>query len=91
MEYYSRAVNIATMNDALRLEAQGTLPGRLGALSVPTLIVHGTDDPIPWSVVDDLRAALPHAAVARLEDCGHFPWLETPEALGEALEGFLRA
>jgi proline iminopeptidase len=91
MEYYAREVNIATMGDALRLEAQDTLPRRLAARRIPALIVHGTADPIPWSVVDDLRAALPRAVIVRLENCGHFPWLETPQALEEALADFLRA
>ena len=55
----------------------------------PTLIVHGRKDVIPWDAVDEILSLIPHAEVIGLDDCGHFPWLETPDACRGALFEFL--
>ncbi len=60
----------------------------LRTLSIPTLVVHGRDDPIPvqssLSVADALKARL-----LLLEKCGHVPYVEQPRALFSAIEDFL--
>lgn len=63
---------------------------RLESLSVPTLLVHGAEDPlfpVEWSV----RAAerLPNAELEVLEDCGHWPTRERPEQFNGILRAFL--
>lgn len=62
----------------------------IARLSIPTLVMHGEDDPIPLaaarSVADLLRAEfhpLPH--------CGHVPYVEAPEEFVKVLDGFLPA
>lgn len=55
----------------------------------PSCIIHGRSDPIPWSVVSDYASILPQATVHALEQCGHFPWLETPDTLRALLIAFL--
>ncbi len=62
----------------------------LASLSVPTLLVHGAEDPLfppRWS----RRAAdrMPDAELAVLEDCGHWPTRERPDAFNEILAAFL--
>ncbi len=63
---------------------------RLPMLSVPTLLVHGTDDPIvpeEWSV--DAAASIPGAEVAIIDNCGHWTPRERPDRFGELLTEFL--
>lgn len=66
--------------------------GRRGAeeLTVPTLLVWGTRDPVlPW-LIDGRRAAkaLPGAKVVTMP-CGHQPYIEMPEDFLKVLEEFL--
>ncbi|MCU4971194.1 alpha/beta hydrolase [Halobacteria archaeon AArc-m2/3/4] len=63
---------------------------RLETLSVPTLLVHGAEDPlfpVEWSV----RAAekLPNARLEILENCGHWPTRERPDEFNGILRAFL--
>ena len=60
----------------------------LGGVTVPALVVHGRQDPIPLesseAVADALRARL-----VVLEDCGHVPYVEQAPSLFGALRDFL--
>jgi proline iminopeptidase len=62
----------------------------LARLALPALVVHGRQDPIPLAssqaVADALRARL-----VVLEDSGHVPYVERPDALFDAITTFLRA
>lgn len=63
---------------------------RLRALTIPTLVVHGTDD----RLVDVANASLlaesiPGARLALLEEAGHVYHWERPEEAGEVVAGFL--
>ncbi|MDS0476102.1 alpha/beta hydrolase [Natrinema sp. 1APR25-10V2] len=62
----------------------------LESLSVPTLLVHGKQDPlvpVEWSV----RAAkrIPNAKLDLVDDCGHWTPRERPERFNERLEEWL--
>jgi pimeloyl-ACP methyl ester carboxylesterase len=57
----------------------------LAAVRVPTLAVHGRQDPIPLASSEALVAALPDARLVVLEQCGHVPYVEAPEALFAAV------
>ena len=61
----------------------------LRALDRPTLIVHGHQDPIGDKTAEDLHALLKSSTLTYLDKCGHFPWLEQPEAFRKAITGFL--
>ena len=91
MEYFSREVSVQVMASFLALcrdpawrASLQRFPGRSG-------IIHGRTDPIPWMVVDEWAALLPRAEVYPLDRCGHFPWLEEPDACRAALFAFLHA
>jgi proline iminopeptidase len=61
----------------------------LGRVACPTLVVHGRQDPIPLASSEAAAAAIPGAQLAVLEDCGHVPYVEQPEALFAAVLPFL--
>lgn len=55
---------------------------------LPALVVHGRNDPIPLASSEALASAL-GAALVILEESGHVPYVEQPDALFEAIERFL--
>ncbi len=59
----------------------------LGSLRVPTLVVHGRAEPTPVAMSEALAAALPEGRLVVLET-GHFPYVEAPGALYEAVARF---
>jgi proline iminopeptidase len=63
-------------------------PGQLDSVSVPTLIIHGRQDPIPLASSETAARAL-HADLVVLDRCGHVPYVEQPDALFAAIERWL--
>ena len=61
----------------------------LSGLDVPTLVVHGWEDPIPVDSTLTIARAL-RARCVLLERCGHVPYVEAPDALFTAIEQFLQ-
>jgi proline iminopeptidase len=61
----------------------------LASVHAPTLIVHGREDPIPLASSEAAARALPDARLVVLEQAGHVPYVEQPNALFTAIEGFL--
>jgi proline iminopeptidase len=57
----------------------------LAKLSIPALVVHGEDDPIPIETAEEL-ARLLRADLVRIPDCGHVPYVEAPERFRAALD-----
>lgn len=68
---------------------QKTLARGLPALRLPALFVHGEDDPLPVRSTASTAALIPNAWVETIPDCGHFPWLEQPDAFRRAVERLL--
>ncbi|MES1158200.1 MAG: alpha/beta fold hydrolase, partial [Haliangium ochraceum] len=59
---------------------------------VPALIVWGMKDrAFPPRLLERWRGALPHAAVVQLDDAGHWPHEEQPDAVLRAVRDFLAA
>jgi proline iminopeptidase len=61
----------------------------LRTLRAPTLIVHGHQDPIGDKTAEDIHALITSSTLVYLDKCGHFPWLEQPDAFGRAIGDFL--
>jgi proline iminopeptidase len=61
----------------------------LRTLASPTLVVHGTADPLPVDIAREWTEVLPNSRLLLLEGVGHFPYLEAPERFFDAIEGFL--
>ena len=62
---------------------------RLRPLRIPTLILHGEHDLIPVQIARRTADAMPSARVVILPDCGHFAYLEQPDAVHAAVAGFI--
>ncbi|MDB4886136.1 MAG: putative hydrolase [Gemmatimonadetes bacterium] len=61
----------------------------LAALRIPSLVMHGRQDPIPLASSEEVASAL-GAELVVLESCGHVPYVEQPAPLFSALLPFLR-
>lgn len=61
----------------------------LAAVDVPALVVYGERESGSELGGAALVAALPRARMLVLEDCGHFPFVERPDALLAAVRDFL--
>jgi len=69
-----------------RPDSRPTLP----EIDVPVLIIHGADDQIvPVSEAEGMAAAIPDCELVILEDAGHMPNLERPDAFNDAVIDFL--
>jgi len=62
----------------------------LSAVTVPTLIVYGADEPAADLSGTALVEHLPRARLVTVEGAGHFPFIERPEAFLSTVETFLR-
>lgn len=60
----------------------------LRALTLPAIVLHGDDDPIPWATAEETAEAL-GAAFHLLPECGHVPYIEAFEAFVALLDAFL--
>ena len=60
----------------------------LQTVKVPTFVVHGRQDPIPLASSMAIAEALT-AETLWLDECGHVPYVEQPEALFAGVRGFL--
>jgi proline iminopeptidase len=60
----------------------------LRTLSVPAIVLHGDDDPIPLASARE-TAELLGAEFHVLARCGHVPYVEAPEEFTRLLDGFL--
>jgi proline iminopeptidase len=60
------------------------------SIRLPTVIVHGREDPIPLASSEACARAL-RATLVVIDQCGHVPYVEQPDALFRAIEEFLAA
>lgn len=71
---------------------QSDLPTRLSEFQMPCLVISGNDDRIvPTAESVRLAQELPNARLALIENAGHLPHEEKPEAFMEAVAEFLAA
>ncbi len=61
----------------------------LREVEVRSLILQGEQDPIDAVTAREIQALLRNSELQFIPECGHFPWLEKPEAFGEAVARFL--
>jgi proline iminopeptidase len=65
------------------------LPGKLGAISCPTLVVHGELDPVPVESSRFIADTIPSASLAVISNASHFSFIEDPERFAAEVEPFL--
>jgi proline iminopeptidase len=54
---------------------------KLRRLAVPTLVLHGENDFVPVELAAHVAQAIPAARLAVVPQCGHFAYLEAPDAV----------
>lgn len=65
-------------------------PSHLSTLDRPTLLISGENDhTLTVAEVEELQRLLPDAEVAIIADSGHWPMLEKPDAVTDAITDFL--
>jgi hypothetical protein len=66
----------------LQTLAAPDLPGALGDVALPTLVLHGRQDPVvPLASGAQIAAAIPGARLVVLDVPGHLPMIADPECI----------
>jgi pimeloyl-ACP methyl ester carboxylesterase len=96
-DYWSRAGTLAFQREIPLTERDRSAPlmasihERLPDLSLPVLLVWGMRDPVFQPVfLDQWRELFPEAETVELDDASHFLVEDSPDAVTDAIEGFLR-
>jgi proline iminopeptidase len=83
----ARAVEDQLMRDTWQVVGYDLMP-KLRSLPVPTLVIAGDHDFIPLEIAEHIARAIPNAQLVTTKDCGHFAFLECPDAVRGALVEF---
>jgi proline iminopeptidase len=78
----ARAIEQRLYDETWRSERYDLI-AKLRAVRVPTLVLHGEHDFIPVALAARIAQAMPCGHLVVLEDCGHFAYLESPDAVYE--------
>ena len=86
--FHEMATSVPAAKQTIELQAQAIFghdtSARLGEISTPTLIVHGTEDGVlPYPNGEMIASLMPSARLETLEDVGHMFWWEQPERSAE--------
>jgi proline iminopeptidase len=82
-------VNRVLWKDGRHFIEQPTMAEQVAALQIPTLVIHGADDPRPARVARHLAQCMPSARYVEMSNVGHLPWIERPDLLSSILRPFL--
>jgi proline iminopeptidase len=74
-----------TFDDIKELTGSGELPGRAAAYDGPVEVLYGLGSPLPVEAAIETAAAFPRGSSAGVPDAGHFPWIEQPGCVTDAL------
>jgi 3-oxoadipate enol-lactonase len=88
--FHEMAIRVPARKATIELQVQAIFghdtSGRLGDISTPTLIVHGTEDGVlPFPNGEQIASLMPSARFERLEDVGHMFWWEQPQRSAELI------
>jgi 3-oxoadipate enol-lactonase len=88
--FHEMATTVPAAKRTIELQAQAIFghdtSGRLGEISTPTLIVHGTEDGVlPYPNGELIASLMPSARLETLEDVGHMFWWERPQLSAELI------
>ncbi len=61
----------------------------LQKLDIETLVIHGQNDPIPSATAKKIHESIRRSQFVVLSECGHFPYVEKPEAYFSHVQAFL--
>jgi pimeloyl-ACP methyl ester carboxylesterase len=88
--FHEMATRVPAAKQTIELQAQAIFghdtSARLGEISTPTLIVHGTvDGVLPFPNGEQIASLMPAARFEVLEDVGHMFWWEQPQRSAEVI------
>jgi pimeloyl-ACP methyl ester carboxylesterase len=88
--FHEMATSVPARKATIELQVQAIFAhdtsGRLGEISVPTLIVHGTvDGVLPFANGEQIASLMPSARFEPLGDVGHMFWWEQPQRSAELI------
>ncbi len=88
--FHEMAISVPARKATIELQAQAIFghdtSGRLGGISAPTLILHGTADGVlPFANGEQIASLLPGARFEPLADVGHMFWWEQPQRSAELI------
>jgi pimeloyl-ACP methyl ester carboxylesterase len=84
------AADETDFNPYMHEDSETDLLDELHRIEVPVLIVTGEDDPLsPLEEVRLLADRLPYVRLLEFPRCGHYPFVEYPEAFTTAVEEFV--
>ncbi len=88
--FHEMATSVPAAKRTIELQVQAIFghdtSGRLGEISIPTLIVHGTEDGVlPYPNGELIASLMPAARFETLEGVGHMFWWERPELSAELI------
>jgi len=88
--FHEMATRVPAAKQTIELQVQAIFghdtSARLGEISAPTLIVHGTADGVlPFPNGELIASLMPAARFVPLEDVGHMFWWEQPERSAELI------
>lgn len=70
--------------------AEYDLHGQLAAIKCSTLIIHSDTDPTPLTSIELIQNAIPGATLHVIDNCGHFPFLESQDIFSKTVIDFLQ-
>lgn len=88
------SINLSKVNEVFEqtvFSKPFNLHDQLKQVRIPTLIVHGDYDTIPPSTALKLHESIQASKYILIKNCGHFPYIETPDELFMHLNHFLKA
>ncbi len=88
--FHEMATSVPAAKRTIELQVQAIFAhdtsSRLGEISAPTLIVHGTEDGVlPYPNGELIDTLMPSARLETLEGVGHMFWWEQPEVSAELI------
>ena len=63
---------------------------QISSIYIPSLLIHGKEDPRPLGSVRSLSQRLPNSQFKILGKVGHYPWIEKPKLTRKILRDFIR-
>ena len=81
---------LAFMSTVLGLKNSELITSKLLSISVPTLIIWGSNDPvIPINYADDFVSSIQDCRFFRMDGCGHTPYVQDPLVFSSKVLEFL--
>jgi proline iminopeptidase len=80
---------LAEYTEAILSDIDQRVYHSLSRIEAPVLIIQGRQDLAPEEVAFTIRDKVRDSRIVLLNECGHVPWLDQPEATWNALDAFL--